>query len=148
MYQHLRTESDTYHEAIWKLAFGTVVAAAAVASFLFTNKADGVINFGPRGLVALIGGLVFAIGATGSALIHMYAVYYEVTRHIGNEYRNAWLRAETRSELEKKLTARYERALSAYRMDFIHSLRWTFPAGAVAVAGLIAAAWAIAGLKA
>ena len=142
MYQHLRTEADTYHEAIWKLAFGTVVAAAAVASFLFTHKTDGVISFGPRGLLALIGGLVFAIGVTGTALIHMYAVYYEVTRHIGNVYRNAWIRAETRGALAEKLTERYNAALSAYRMNIIYTLRWTFPAMAVAAAGFIVAAFA------
>ena len=56
MYQHLRAESDKYHDVMWKLAFATVIAAAAVASFLLT-KSDAAGFLGPRRSLVLLGTL-------------------------------------------------------------------------------------------
>ena len=77
----------------------------------------------------------------------MYALYREVTNHIGNEYRNAWLRAETKPVLEKKLHARYELAVKTYKWNIGFTLRWTFPSVVVALVGLVVAVRALHRLR-
>jgi hypothetical protein len=139
MYQHLRAEAEAYHQSIWKLQFGAVAAAAAVVSFALGHDTKGIISLDSHSLLLILGGLLFAIGATGAGLTHMYVLYYETTRHIGNVFRNAWLRAERRAAVSEKLSARYGHAYTTYRLNFGHSLRWTFPSVAVSIAGIVLA---------
>jgi len=117
MYKSLRGETAKYHEALWKIVFATVAAAAAVASLLtVVSSTGGIVGLlgGSRQAVYLTSAFVFVIGVTGAFLAYVYAFLHDATLQAGNVYRNAWLGEHTKEKVGRKLVKRYDSVRQCY----------------------------------
>lgn len=117
MYKSLRGETAKYHEALWKIIFATVAAAAAVASLLtVASPTAGIVGLlgGSRQAIYWTSAFIFVIGIAGAFLAYVYAFLHDATLQAGNVYRNAWVGEHSKEKTGRKLIKRYDDVRKRY----------------------------------